>query len=119
MDVQRYLPAGAHANALIYSLVETARANGQEPYVWLRQLLRALPGAQTVEAVEALLPWNLHLANLHSTITSRKPDEILRGDAVESDVDGKPVRQRKHARALSEQGTSGPSRTAAMKTASD
>ena len=62
--------AGAHASALIYSLVETARANGLEPYVWLRQLLRELPGAQTIEAVEALLPWNLHPKNLHSAIDS-------------------------------------------------
>ena len=52
-------PAGAHASAVIYSLVQTAKANGVEPYAWLRRVLRDLPAAQTVEAVEALLPWNL------------------------------------------------------------
>jgi transposase len=57
--------AGARASALIYSLVETARANRIEPYVWLRHLLRELPAARSVEAVEALLPWNLHHPNLH------------------------------------------------------
>ena len=57
-------PAGARASALIYSLVETAKANGIEPYLWLRQVLRALPTASTVEHFEALLPWNLNAENL-------------------------------------------------------
>ena len=51
--------AGAHASALIYSLLETAKANGMEPYLWLRTVLRALPAATSVEHFEALLPWNL------------------------------------------------------------
>lgn len=57
-------PAGAHASALIYSLVETAKANGREPYTWLRTVLRELPRASTVEDDEALLPWNLDLETL-------------------------------------------------------
>jgi hypothetical protein len=55
-------PAGANASAVIYSLVETAKANGLEPYAWLRRVLRDLPAAKTVEDVEALLPWNLKSA---------------------------------------------------------
>ena len=50
--------AGANSSAIIYSLVETAKANGLEPYLWLRRVLRELPAAKTVEDVEALLPWN-------------------------------------------------------------
>ena len=57
-------PAGAHASAVIYSLVQTAKANGLEPYAWLRQVLRDLPAAKTVEEVEALLPWNLRIPDL-------------------------------------------------------
>jgi transposase len=57
-------PAGAHASALIYSLVETAKANGLEPYTWLRRVLRSLPAARTVEHYEALLPWNMHTNDL-------------------------------------------------------
>jgi transposase len=53
-------PAGAHASAVIYSLVETAKANGLEPYTWLKRVLTRLPAAESVEEVEALLPWNLH-----------------------------------------------------------
>jgi len=57
-------PAGAHASAVIYSLVQTAKANGLEPYAWLRRVLRDLPAAKTVEDVEALLPWNLRIPDI-------------------------------------------------------
>ena len=51
--------AGANASAVIYSVLETAKANGVEPYTWLRRVLRDLPAAKTVDDVEALLPWNV------------------------------------------------------------
>ncbi|WP_455230384.1 IS66 family transposase [Geopseudomonas aromaticivorans] len=51
-------PKGATASAQLYSLVETAKANGQEPYTWLRHVLERLPQARSVEDYEALLPWN-------------------------------------------------------------
>ena len=51
-------PKGAAASAQIYSLIETAKANGQEPYAWLRHILEHLPTARSVEDYEALLPWN-------------------------------------------------------------
>ncbi|MCF5511247.1 MULTISPECIES: IS66 family transposase [Pseudomonas] len=51
-------PKGATASAQIYSLVETAKVNGQEPYTWLRHVLEQLPHAQSVADYEALLPWN-------------------------------------------------------------
>ena len=50
---------GAKASASLYSLVETAKANGLEPYAYLRHLFTELPKAQTVEAIEALLPWHV------------------------------------------------------------
>lgn len=56
--------AGARASALIYSLIETAKANNVEPYLWLRHVLHALPTATTVEHFEALLPWNLNAEQL-------------------------------------------------------
>jgi hypothetical protein len=36
-------PKGATVSAQLYSLVETAKANGQEPYAWLRHALERLP----------------------------------------------------------------------------
>lgn len=57
-------PAGANASAIIYSLVETAKANGIEPYTWLRHVLEHLPAAQTADEMDKLLPWNYHAATL-------------------------------------------------------
>jgi len=63
-------PAGAHASAVIYSLVETAKANGVEPYLWLLRVLTDLPAAKTVEDVEALLPWHFKNQLLGGTNTA-------------------------------------------------
>lgn len=49
---------GAKASAALYSIVSTARANGLEPYAYLRRLFAELPKAKTVEEFEALLPFN-------------------------------------------------------------
>jgi transposase len=49
---------GAKASAALYSIVSTARANGLEPYAYLRRLFAELPKAKTVEGFEALLPFN-------------------------------------------------------------
>lgn len=51
-------PRGATASAQLYSLVETAKANGKEPYTWLRHALERPPQASSVKDYEALLPWN-------------------------------------------------------------
>ncbi|HSB23290.1 MAG TPA: IS66 family transposase [Burkholderiaceae bacterium] len=51
--------AGARASANLYSLIETAKANGVEPYRYLCQLFQALPAAKGVDEYEALLPWQL------------------------------------------------------------
>jgi transposase len=50
---------GVKASANLYSLVETAKANGLEPYGYLRQVFTTLPRAATVEDIESLLPWVL------------------------------------------------------------
>jgi transposase len=49
---------GGKASAALYSIVSTARANGLEPYAYLRRLFAELPKAKTVEDFEALLPFN-------------------------------------------------------------
>ena len=53
--------AGVNALANLYSLVETAKQHGLEPYAYLREVFTKLPGATTVEAIEALLPGNIRL----------------------------------------------------------
>ena len=47
---------GVKASANLYSLVETAKANGLEPCAYLRYLFTKLPTADSVEDFEALLP---------------------------------------------------------------
>lgn len=50
---------GAKSSAYLYSLIETAKANGLEPYAYLRHLFTELPKAQTLEQIEALLPFHV------------------------------------------------------------
>ena len=52
-------PAGAEASARLYSLIETAKANGCEPYTYLQRVFTELPKATTLAETEALLPWNV------------------------------------------------------------
>jgi transposase len=52
-------PRGADSSAALYSLIETAKANGLEPYAYLRFLFERLPSANTEEQRKALLPNNL------------------------------------------------------------
>lgn len=51
--------AGAHASANLYSLIETAKANGVEPHAYLTWLYTQLPHATRVEHFEGMLPWNV------------------------------------------------------------
>jgi transposase len=58
-------PEGAKASALLYSLIETAKANGLEPYSYLRHIFEKLPLSEKLADYEALLPWNLDPKNLN------------------------------------------------------
>ena len=49
---------GAKASANLYSLIETAKVNGREPYGYLRQVFTELPKATCLAEIEALLPFN-------------------------------------------------------------
>ncbi len=57
-------PAGAKASADLYSLIETAKANGLEPYRYLRYLFEKIPFAETQKEYEALLPMNFSLEDI-------------------------------------------------------
>ena len=48
---------GAKASANLYSLIETAKLNGLEPYRYLQHVFKELPKAQTLADIELLLPW--------------------------------------------------------------
>jgi transposase len=48
---------GAHASATLYSIIETAKANGHEPYHYLRWLFETLPQTDDSD-MESLMPWS-------------------------------------------------------------
>ena len=56
---------GADAIANWYSIIETAKLNGLEPYYYLKYLLTELPVYQRDKKdIEKLLPWNIDKDNL-------------------------------------------------------
>ncbi len=57
-------PEGASASSILYSLIETAKANGLEPYQYLRYLFEKLPFSETKDDYLALLPYHLDQAAL-------------------------------------------------------
>ncbi len=56
-------PRGAKASATIYSIVETAKENGLNPFNYLMYLFEKLPNinAEDQEALDQLLPWSQSL----------------------------------------------------------
>ena len=48
---------GVKASANLYSLIESAKANGIEPYGYLKRVFTALPNAMDYNAVDDLLPF--------------------------------------------------------------
>lgn len=54
-------PKGAEASACVYSLVETAKANGLNPYKYLEFLLSRLPGSNVKtnpKVLDLMMPWD-------------------------------------------------------------
>jgi len=52
-------PRGAHASATLFSLIETAKSCGLEPYRYLKYVFTKLPLARTPEDHRALTPYHL------------------------------------------------------------
>lgn len=50
---------GAKAAAHLFSLIESAKANGLNPFDYLKEIFEKLPHCQTVEDFEALLPFKI------------------------------------------------------------
>jgi len=57
-------PKGAEASAIVYSLVESAKANGIEPFAYLQHVLVQLPylgKSHSHEELESLMPWAAYI----------------------------------------------------------
>ena len=50
---------GARASAVLYSLIETAKANDCEPYEYLECVLREIPKLKCGDDHRHLIPWNM------------------------------------------------------------
>ena len=70
---------GAKANAIYYSLIESAKANNLNIYKYIKYLLDELPqleGEQTEDAIEKYLPWSKEL-----------PEDILNFQGTYKEID--------------------------------
>ena len=57
-------PKGAETSAIVYSLVESAKANGIEPFAYLQHILVQLPylgKTHSHEELESLMPWSPYI----------------------------------------------------------
>ena len=51
-------PDGAEASSAMFSIIETAKDNGLNPFQYVKFLLETLPNLSTNENLEAFLPWS-------------------------------------------------------------
>ena len=73
-------PKGADASAVVYSLVESAKANGIEPFAYLQHVLVQLPyfgKSPSHEDLEALMPWAPDIQQEHRISRLRRLYENL------------------------------------------
>ncbi|HEX9061430.1 MAG TPA: IS66 family transposase [Clostridia bacterium] len=69
-------PAGAESSAIVYSIVETAKANGLRPYDYLLYLLEEIPKkywGTDHSFLEELLPWS---DKIPTSCKSQKPSQV-------------------------------------------
>lgn len=62
-------PKGAAASAGIYTLIETAKANGLQPIKYIQYILETMPGSNFLQdhsILEEYLPWNLEVQKICS-----------------------------------------------------
>jgi transposase len=61
--------SGGHRAAAIYSLVGSAKLNGLDPELYLRQVLTSIP-EHPISRIEELLPWKIVLADTPPSVSS-------------------------------------------------
>lgn len=61
--------AGGERAAAMYSLIGSARLNGIDPERYLRHVIERI-AEHPINCIDALLPWNVHLALAHTAVVS-------------------------------------------------
>ena len=77
---------GAKASATCYSLLETAKANDLEPSAYINYVLAQIGEADSLEKLEALLPWNVPLESAARTVPYGKSVACSTPTALEWDA---------------------------------
>jgi transposase len=54
-------PGGVQGSAMIFSMIETAKENGLDPYQYLLRILQTAPRMDMGQDVQQLLPWNVQM----------------------------------------------------------
>lgn len=67
-------PRGADVGAIWYSIIETAKANGIEPYAYINYILARLPYCKTKEERIKLLPWNCSMEKITEALYGKKTE---------------------------------------------
>ena len=65
---------GAESSAIVYSIVETAKVNGLDPYDYLLRILSLLPTkgkSPSHEELECLMPWHPYFQE-HRILTNKR-----------------------------------------------
>ena len=57
-------PGGAEASCAIYSIIESAKANGLDPFRYLSYVIAKLPNIEAIEDYEKLMPHRIQLPTL-------------------------------------------------------
>ena len=68
---------GAESSAIVYSLVETAKENGIDPYTYLFYALSVLPyfgKSPAHERLETLMPWDHEVQNRYGQAALRETE---------------------------------------------
>ena len=68
-------PRGANASCTIYSVVETAKQHGLEPFAYLHYVLNRIPKIRHDREWDELLPFNINAEDLNTTF--KKPPMAL------------------------------------------
>lgn len=68
---------GAKASAIVYSMIESAKANQLNPYMYLVYLLSKLPGLKelTQESLTPYMPWSPELPSWCHKDSSKAPQD--------------------------------------------
>jgi transposase len=67
-------PRGAKIGANWYSIIETAKANGIDPYAYIKYILIRLPYCKTKEERIKLLPWNCSMEEITDVLYGKKTE---------------------------------------------